>query len=60
MTDREQLAFDMYFGNIVGIQMHPANNKGLGDIDYQELEQYAMLALRMLEVRNKLCHSSKG
>lgn len=52
MTD--QMAWDMFFANIVGIQYHPANPVE----SRQPLDVLAAIADAMLVERNKRCLSS--
>lgn len=51
MPDFEQMAWDMFFANLVGIQYHPANPVHLR----LPLEELAEVADEMLIERNKRC-----
>lgn len=54
-TYGEQIAWDMFFGNLVGIQYHPANPAD----QRLELEYLARIADAMIVERNKRCHCSQ-
>lgn len=54
MPDFDQMAWDMFFANLAGIQYHPANRIA----DRQPLSELAAIADEMLKERNKRCHFS--
>jgi len=55
MMDFDQMAWDIFFANIVGIQYHPANPIE----SRQSLEELADIADRMMAERNKRCRFSQ-
>lgn len=55
MTDRESIAWDMYFCSIAGISFHPGAGKDLGDgrAEKRTVSDCAKIADEMLAERKK-------
>lgn len=54
MDNYRQLAWDMYFSNLVAIQFHPANHEKTGDVEVI-INNCAAIADQMLVRRDKQC-----
>jgi len=55
MPDFKQMAWDMFYANLVGIQYHPGNQHE----NRLSLDHLASIADRMLIERDKRCRSSQ-